>query len=371
MSLKIDSLMADAENLPLVPLAGATAYRNMMTELTRYVDESLTATDSINDLIGGNDPQLMYDNHRHHASFMLTVFSIGNYELLARTLPWVYRAYSSHNFSYDYFKLELQIWLSALRRYIDPALSPEILSIYNWMLDNHKRIVEISQDHNEPQFPVDLDWLNRKNDFLTALLEGQRHHCVAIAEQAVSSAEELQQFYLQVIQPAMYEIGMLWENGIISVAQEHLASAIVARVMASINSIDIQKKRSSGKAVIAAAPGEYHEIGAWMISDLLEHDGWQIRYLGANTPIADLLDLLRSFQPEILVLSVTMPFNILQAREIVATVRNDYNLGKVRIMVGGRIFNDIDGLWQSTGAHGFSANVQGAVKLARSWCGNA
>ncbi len=370
MSANIDALIASVEDLPRVPLAGATAYRNMRVELTGYVDETMMAAESIGNLIGGNDPQIMYDNHRHHASFMLTVFYIGNYELLARTLPWVYRAYFSHNFSYDYFKVELQTWIAALHKCIEPALTTEIISIYSWMLDKHEQIVQISQEYTESDIPVETDWLARKDDFLTALLEGDRHHCVAIAEHSVSTAEELQQFYLQVIQPAMYEIGRLWENGVISVAQEHLASAIVARVMASINSIDIQEKLSRGKAVIAAGPGEYHEIGAWMISDLLEHDGWRIRYLGANIPLADLLDLLHKFQPEILVLSVTMPFNILPARETVTAVRNDHNLSKVRIMVGGRVFNDIDGLWQSTGAHGCSANVAGAVKLARTWCGN-
>jgi methanogenic corrinoid protein MtbC1 len=58
--------------------------------------------------------------------------------------------------------------------------------------------------------------------------------------------------------------------------------------MATISMVDIYPSQAKGKAVITAAPNEFYEIGAWMISDILEFDGWEVRYLGANTPVNDL-----------------------------------------------------------------------------------
>ena len=46
-----------------------------------------------------------------------------------------------------------------------------------------------------------------------------------------------------------------------------------------------------GTAVLACAPGEQHEIGLLMLAVLLRADGWQVAYLGADTPSADAVAL--------------------------------------------------------------------------------
>lgn len=120
---------------------------------------------------------------------------------------------------------------------------------------------------------------------------------------------------------------------------------------------EVVPQRIMAKAVVTAAPNEFHEIGAWMISDMLEHAGWDVRYLGANTPADDLLDLLRSFHPKVLALSVTMPFNILKAKEIINTLRRDMELQKIMVIIGGRAFNEVLDIWRTTGADYFAANV--------------
>lgn len=358
MHLKLDEIIREAGGLPLVPLAGTTVYQEKTPILKRYVDDNLTSNPSINDLIGNNPLQIMYDNHGHHAAFMATVFSIGNYELLAMTIPWVYRAYAAHNFSYDYFPLELKTWLDALDKYTPSDRTAEIKLIYAWMISKHENMIYLSQTEADVELPISHDWLERKNSFLAALLEGDHRKCLHIADSSMSTGKDIEPFYLQIIQPAMYEVGMLWEKGTISVAQEHLASAIVGRVMATTSTLDVTPRQGSLKAVITAAPNEFHEIGAWMVSDILEHDGWEVRYLGANTPVNDLLEMLRSFQPNVLALSVTMPFNIVRAKEMITAIKEDEELNKTLIIVGGRAFNETIGLWQSTSADCFAANAQ-------------
>jgi len=94
-----------------------------------------------------------------------------------------------------------------------------------------------------------------------------------------------------------------------------------------------------------------------MISDILEHEGWEVRYLGANTPKDELIDLVRSFKPQVLAMSVTMSFNILKAKEIIENIRSDKDLNKIKVVVGGRAFIDTDKLWKTTGADYFATNV--------------
>lgn len=358
MHLEFDEIIKEAKTLPLIPLAAISVYQEKTSLLKKYVDDTLSSNPDIHDMIGNNPLQIMYDNHHHHAAFMATVFSVANYELLARTVPWVYRAYAAHHFSFDYFSLELNAWVDALDKYIAPEMTVEIKSVYAWMIKRHDTMIHLSQTEKQLQPPISEDWLEKKAAFLAAALDGEHRKCLNIAKESISTGKDIELFYLHIIQPVMYEVGMLWERGAVSVAQEHLASAVVSRVMASVSMVDIVSDDDFPKVVITSAPNEYHEIGAWMISDILEQEGWNVKYLGANTPAEDLLELLRSFQPKVLALSVTMPFNILKAKEIIKIVKEDTALNEILIIVGGRPFNENKDLWRSTGADYFAANAR-------------
>ncbi|MBI9102274.1 MAG: cobalamin-dependent protein [Spirochaetales bacterium] len=357
MNLNLDEVIKEARSLPLISLQGMTNYQKNIPKLQKYVDDTMSSHPSINKIIGNKPLEVMYANHKHHAAFMLTVFSIGNYELLARTIPWVYRAYSAHNFSYDYFPLELEAWLEAVGKYTALELTKEIKLVYEWMIKKHENMISLSQSKMGSQPPISENWLETKNSFFTAILEGDHKACLKIAMDAIPTGKEIESFYLHVIQPVMYEVGILWERGTISVAQEHLASAIVGRVMASTSMLNAAPAKYIGKAVITAAPNEFHEIGAWMISDILENEGWNVKYLGADTPAEDLLEMLHSFQPQVLALSITMPFNILKAKEMIGKIRENEELKKIQIIIGGRVFNENTDLWRSTGADHFAANA--------------
>jgi MerR family transcriptional regulator, light-induced transcriptional regulator len=365
--MTVSELFAESRKLAQIPLASTTAYKNHMPALIRFVDSRLNELPGIDALIGNNPRQVMYDNHKHHAAFMATVFSIGDYELLARTVLWVYRAYHSHGFSHDYFPVELKAWQEAVETHIGTDLAGPILAVYAWMIGNHELFIALSQSDVAEVMPVGPGLLSVEKDFLAALLEGDHRKCLAMALESVKEVPDIEQFYLQVIQTAMYEIGMLWEQGKVSVAQEHLASAIVGRVMATMSMAKTDRKRDRGKAVVTACPNEFHEIGAWMIADILELDGWNVQYLGANTPEQDLLEFLSLSRPDILAISVTMPFNIERAKDIIDSIRASSWLQDMKVMVGGRVFNDQPRLRRKIGADGAAPNLGEAKKLARSW----
>ena len=112
----INNLIASLNDLPAVSMNTVKDYERESQRLVNHVNNELEAYPRILDLIGGNPIGLMQNNHRNHAAFMITVFKIGSYELLARTVPWVYRAYHARGFSYDYFPVELAAWKHAVER---------------------------------------------------------------------------------------------------------------------------------------------------------------------------------------------------------------------------------------------------------------
>ena len=367
MPKPIKKILDSARALPIVPRKEAGVYQHHVEDLVQDVNRALASEPGIHELIGNNPLEMMYENHRHHGALMATVFNIGHYELLAKTIPWVYRAYHGHGFSYDYFPLELKTWRRAVEMRIAAPSMKAVQAIYQWMIDIHEDMIAASKSELPFAMPVDEDWLETKESFMAALLQGNHRRCLELAETVVNTHNDVARFYLQILQPVMYEIGVLWERGEISVAVEHLASAIVGRVMATLNPRRYEAPFLKGKMIITASPNEFHEIGAWMLSDVLEQNGWEVRYLGANMPAADLIDLVTAYQPDVLAISVTMPFNVDKVRDLITKFRDNPDTASLKVIVGGHVFNDIPRLWQLVGADGFASNLDEAVRIIGEW----
>jgi methanogenic corrinoid protein MtbC1 len=112
-----------------------------------------------------------------------------------------------------------------------------------------------------------------------------------LVEQALS-LPSLHDAFFEVLAPALIEVGTRWEAGELTVAQEHLATSTVRAAMQRLLA-DV-RANVRGVAVLACAPGEQHEIGLLMFAVLLRADGWQVAYLGADTPVVDAVELART-----------------------------------------------------------------------------
>ena len=137
-----------------------------------------------------------------------------------------------------------------------------------------------------------------------SLVEVLARHDLAQADQlmgemlAFHSPEDLT---LEVIGPALNEIGRLWEQGRITVATEHLASNYLRhRLLMWL--VTGPRPRDLAPVVLACAPGEWHEGSLLMLGVLLRRQGWPVAYLGQNVPFPDLADFVAEMKPPAVVL---------------------------------------------------------------------
>jgi methanogenic corrinoid protein MtbC1 len=370
----IEEILTSCRELPYVSSEAAEAFASATDRLLEHVNGQLEANPGIKELIGRNPLELMHDINRKHAAIMLTVFRISSFELLARSLPWMYRAYHARGFSYDYFPAELMAWRVAIDECLDhPARKAEILAVYEWMVQHHEEMVKLSLTGEGLSFSVRCEPNEMQQVFLTLLLHGDNRGCLKLVEQSILTVDDLKHFYLYVVWPAMCKIGQLWESNQISVAEEHLATAIVGRVMAALYPRFARFTVTRGKAVVSAGPNEFHEIGARMVADFMELDGWDVTYLGANTPAGQILDILKRVKPFTVALSVATVFNLDSARQVIQMINEDRETGDIKVMVGGRAFKGMSQLWRDIGADGFAADADSAVFVCNEWwmAGNA
>lgn len=349
--------------LPEISKKSVELYRSRSQTLIHAVNRALGERADLDDLIGVGALDIMETNHRNHAEFMCSVFFLNSAEMLHTTIPWVYQTYHLQGFSYDYFPIELKEWKIAVHQYLD-GLDAEIQAWYDWMIASHETVIQlIEQPHEDsPDTPTPL--IPAAEDILEKLFEGDFEGIEKKVSSWIFSPSETQRLYMDVLQPCLYEVGRLWQTGQISVAQEHLASSIIARIMAEQHGRWRPEKQLCKKAIITSSANEFHELGGWMVSDLLELDGWKVRYLGANTPPEDVLEMARSFRPDLLAVSVTMPFNLHRVGDLIGRFRNDPDLKNTKVMVGGQVFNNFPALWKKLQADGFAADADQARKLA-------
>ncbi len=109
---------------------------------------------------------------------------------------------------------------------------------------------------------------------------------------------------LNMLSPAMAEIGERWRQGGLSISQEHAASAQVRGLLSTLLQT-IHVDRGAPKLVVGAPEGHEHEIGALMASVLAAQVGVNPVYLGANVPLQDMEASLRETRARAVLFAVS------------------------------------------------------------------
>lgn len=175
--------------------------------------------------------------------------------------------------------------------------------------------------------------------YLEALRAVNAAGAYQVAAGALEHGMSLPALYQRVITPAMYEIGELWEKGVVTVADEHAATVLTHRVLAGLRpptqmSLDETEGADRPRVVLAAVEGERHALGLRMVADVLEEAGCCAICLGADVPTEALLQSLTAFSPSLLVLSATMPELAPALEAVAARARREHP--ELEVLVGGQ-----------------------------------
>src|SRR6476646_1916001 len=102
------------------------------------------------------------------------------------------------------------------------------------------------------------------------------------------------------------DIGHGWTDRSVSVAQEHMATAVFRRVLGWLLGV-YQTTGAAHRLVVATPPGERHELGALMAAISAAAEGWSVTYLGPDMPVEELLGAIGQTRAEAVALSIVQP----------------------------------------------------------------
>lgn len=199
--------------------------------------------------------------------------------------------------------------------------------------------------------------------YVEALLAPDVRRARAMIADAVEAGAEVRAVYLEVLTPALHEVGRLWAEARIGVGEEHLATAVTQSVMARLGPLLRDRSRPArGQAIVVACPGqEMHGLGAQMVTDFLEGDGWDVLPLGPYAPPDVIVAAARERAPVAVALSAAMPDYLGQMRETCA------GLHKLErppfVLVGGQALARVSDPVAELGADASASDPVEAVRL--------
>jgi len=202
--------------------------------------------------------------------------------------------------------------------------------------------------------------------YLTYLLKGDRKACRSVIEETMQTGVPANSVYVNVIWPIMIEIEKLLRSDKITPVQEHLATRINRTIIDQLQNKLPHRPIKGKKIVVCCTKEELQELGAQIMTDLFESDGWEVRFLGGGLTNDDILAFINEYAPDILLIYGTTPKQAPGVRQLIDTIKAINAWPYLRIMVSGGLFSRAEGLWEEIGADLYAETTSQALKLASS-----
>ncbi len=174
------------------------------------------------------------------------------------------------------------------------------------------------------------------DSYFSNLIQGNKALCMATVDDLTARGTSIEVIYTDLFQRSLYQVGEYWEQNKISVATEHLATAMTENLMIRLQPQIFSSQRTGKKIVVACVANEYHQIGAKMIADIFEMNGWDGYFIGAGTPAEELIRFLKSQHPDLIGISLSIYFNLNEMTRTLEKIRKIFP--RTTIIVGGQAF---------------------------------
>lgn len=292
-------------------------------------------------------------------NFLSVSIRVGSKELYLSYIRWLTKLVKKIKIPME----EMLVNFQCIKEVINSEIVLDEGSIINEYVDESiKYLVSMYESQN----------IDKKNnliciemrEFIGYLINFQKDKATQLILDKIENNIDLKAIYIEYLQGALYEIGELWMEGKISVAKEHYCTAVIQHIISLMYPYLFQNKLKKGRTMFSVSAGnELHEIGIRMVTDFFELDGWDTFYLGSNIPIHSIIKELKERKTDLLAISITMGNNIQFAVDLINNIKMDEALKDIKIIVGGRVFNEVKGLWKKIKADGYGEDAEESVKV--------
>jgi len=218
-----------------------------------------------------------------------------------------------------------------------------------------------SRDRARPRLPA----LREAELYCDSALRGNQVQAQGLMHAAMNRGFSMTEASVRMVQPAMIEIGRMWQDRLITVAREHVATAITQNVLARAYMEAEFAPPIGRKVLFACVPGNHHNLGLRILADAFEASGWTPVELGAQVTVARLIAQVDLEMPELVCLSVSLADQLPSARDTVDRLRAEFGSRCPTLWVGGQGTLGSRHDREAAGADGWAADALHAVEQAQ------
>jgi MerR family transcriptional regulator, light-induced transcriptional regulator len=337
-------------NLPISLEQGAAAAQAVEQCRAQAVDEVTTAIYERMagrlDAFGERGREYCRDDLHSHLDYISGSLIAGEPALFGHYALWLNELLISRGVPPESLSLSVDL----LREFFRGRLRPAQFDVVAVVLDGGRRALE--------QMPGPGARLGSSMDptvchpctetLARSLIRGDQRRCEEIVA-AVAAEHGYVEMAVRLVQPALYRVGEGWQARQVSVAQEHLATALAQRLLVR-QFVEATPAAGNGRrALFACVPSNQHALGLRIAADAFELDGWEVDYLGADTPTEPLIERIQEVQPELVGLSVSLIRQLPVLKEVVDRIRSVCGDAAPRIIAGGGGLDSVPNLAQRLG----------------------
>jgi methanogenic corrinoid protein MtbC1 len=302
--------------------------------------------------------QTRQDLHSH-IDFLVGALETSTPEYFRDYVRWLSGAMRTRGIPLGTLRKSLSLMLEFFNARLDPPVGGRVVGVLSAGLSALSETTE-----REPLIQAPLPPSVPESATVTPLLlNGDRKAVQVLANKLSNEGLEHLHIATRLFQPALYQIGLLWERNEITVAQEHLATAISESVLAELFFRAALPQPCGKKALFACVENNHHALGLRMVSDAFELAGWSAQFLGADTPSASLITQVEAGRPDVVGLSVSLVQQLPTLKRVVRALRAKFGERCPSVLVGGIPINTIHDMWRTIGADAWSPHAECAVSV--------
>lgn len=201
------------------------------------------------------------------------------------------------------------------------------------------------------------------NQLLTAMIDADRSAAAALVEKALAHGIQPRQVIADILDPAIVLLGRMWEEETMSLAQNFVASKIAEDTLLRCIPDKAEHAPGKGAVVIGNIEDDFHSLGRKTVGLFLAAAGWEVHDLGNDVPAEELLAKALEVNACVIGASAMMQTTALNIRKLRQLIDESGLADRIKLAVGGAVFNWRPELVAEVGGDGTAHNAVGCDEL--------
>jgi methanogenic corrinoid protein MtbC1 len=200
--------------------------------------------------------------------------------------------------------------------------------------------------------------------YVEPLLAGNRDACRRMIEESLAAGITPYDLLTQLVWPTMEKIQSLFKDDRISAGAINLATRLNRQITDQLTARLPRGASKGRKVLIFCGDDEPEELGGQICADLFESDGWTVKFAGGGVPDDEVLAMIGSERPDLLVMFGTLPSGVPAVRKLIDYLREVNSCPDMQVMCCGGIYKRAEGLAEEIGADLYAPDAHDAVTTA-------